>query len=49
MPVAQIESVLRAWQERMEDLARDLRLQSMIVFRTMAPPPAPRCTTPTRS
>ncbi len=38
LPAAQIESVLRAWQERTADLARDVRLQSMIVFKNHGTP-----------
>ncbi len=37
-PAAQIESVLRAWQERMIDLSRDLRLKSLIAFKNHGVP-----------
>ncbi len=37
-PVEQIESVLRAWQERMVDLARDIRLKSLIAFKNHGGP-----------
>ena len=33
LPAEQTGSVLRAWQERMADLARDIRLKSMIAFK----------------
>jgi UDPglucose--hexose-1-phosphate uridylyltransferase len=37
-PVEQIESILRAWQERMVDLSRDVRLKSLIVFKNHGGP-----------
>lgn len=37
-PVAQIEAVLRSWQERMLDLARDVRLKSLIAFKNHGTP-----------
>ena len=37
-PVEQIESVLRAWQERMVDLSRDIRLKSLIAFKNHGGP-----------
>jgi len=37
-PVEQIESVLRAWQERMVDLSRDVRLKSLIAFKNHGGP-----------
>jgi UDPglucose--hexose-1-phosphate uridylyltransferase len=37
-PVEQIESVLRAWQERMIDLSRDFRLKSLIAFKNHGGP-----------
>jgi UDPglucose--hexose-1-phosphate uridylyltransferase len=37
-PVVQIESVLRAWQERMVDLSRDIRLKSLIAFKNHGGP-----------
>jgi UDPglucose--hexose-1-phosphate uridylyltransferase len=38
LPSEQLESVLRAWQERMVDLARDVRLRAMIVFKNHGGP-----------
>ena len=38
LPAQQIESVLRAWQERMVDLSRDVRLRSTIVFKNHGGP-----------
>jgi UDPglucose--hexose-1-phosphate uridylyltransferase len=38
LPVAQIEAVFRAWQERMLDLSRDLRLKSLIAFKNHGVP-----------
>jgi UDPglucose--hexose-1-phosphate uridylyltransferase len=37
-PVEQIESVLRAWQERMVDLSRDVRLKSLVAFKNHGGP-----------
>jgi len=37
-PVEQIASVLRAWQERMVDLSRDVRLKSLIAFKNHGGP-----------
>lgn len=37
-PVEQIESVLRAWQERMVDLSRDGRLKAVIAFKNHGAP-----------
>jgi UDPglucose--hexose-1-phosphate uridylyltransferase len=37
-PVARIEIILRAWQERMIDLSRDVRLKSLIVFKNHGGP-----------
>jgi UDPglucose--hexose-1-phosphate uridylyltransferase len=33
LPLDQVESVLRAWQERIVDLSRDVRLKSIIAFK----------------
>jgi UDPglucose--hexose-1-phosphate uridylyltransferase len=38
LPVAQLESVLRAWQERMVDLSRDVRLRSVVAFKNHGGP-----------
>jgi UDPglucose--hexose-1-phosphate uridylyltransferase len=38
LPAAQVEMVLQAWQERMLDLARDVRLRAMIVFKNHGGP-----------
>ena len=38
LPVEQIESVLRAWQERIVDLSRDFRLKSLIAFKNHGAP-----------
>jgi UDPglucose--hexose-1-phosphate uridylyltransferase len=38
LSVEQIQSVLRAWQERMADLARDVRLKSIIAFKNHGAP-----------
>ncbi len=38
LPPAQIESVLRAWQERMVDLSRDVRLRSVVAFKNHGAP-----------
>jgi UDPglucose--hexose-1-phosphate uridylyltransferase len=38
LPVEQIESVLRAWQERIVDLSRDIRLKSLIAFKNHGTP-----------
>jgi UDPglucose--hexose-1-phosphate uridylyltransferase len=38
LPAAQIETVLRAWQERMLDLSRDVRLRSVIAFKNQGVP-----------
>jgi len=38
LPAEQIESVLRAWQERMVDLSRDVRLKSVIAFKNHGGP-----------
>jgi UDPglucose--hexose-1-phosphate uridylyltransferase len=37
-PVEQIESVLRAWQERMVDLSRDVRLKAVVAFKNQGAP-----------
>jgi UDPglucose--hexose-1-phosphate uridylyltransferase len=37
-PVEQIASVLRAWQERMVDLSRDVRLKSLVAFKNHGVP-----------
>lgn len=36
--VAQVEAVLRAWQERMVDLTRDIRLKSILAFKNHGQP-----------
>jgi UDPglucose--hexose-1-phosphate uridylyltransferase len=38
LPSAQVAGVLRAWQERMLDLARDLRLRSVVAFKNHGAP-----------
>lgn len=38
LPVSQLESVLRAWQERMVDLSRDVRLESILAFKNQGRP-----------
>ena len=38
LPPDQIESIFRAWQERMVDLARDIRLRSILVFKNHGAP-----------
>ncbi|MGZ6141782.1 MAG: galactose-1-phosphate uridylyltransferase [Myxococcales bacterium] len=38
LPPAQIESVLTAWQERMIDLSRDIRLKALIAFKNHGGP-----------
>jgi UDPglucose--hexose-1-phosphate uridylyltransferase len=38
VPVAQVEAVLRAWQERMIDLSRDFRLRALIAFKNHGQP-----------
>jgi len=38
LPAEQIQSVFRAWQERMLDLARDIRLKSLIAFKNHGGP-----------
>lgn len=38
MPLPQIEAVLRAWQDRMLDLSRDMRLKSLIAFKNHGVP-----------
>jgi len=38
VPVEQIEEILRAWQERMLDLSRDIRLKSIIAFKNHGAP-----------
>jgi UDPglucose--hexose-1-phosphate uridylyltransferase len=38
LPAAQIESVLLAWQERMVDLSRDVRLKVLFAFRNQGGP-----------
>ncbi|TMA29293.1 MAG: galactose-1-phosphate uridylyltransferase [Deltaproteobacteria bacterium] len=38
LPAEQIESVLRAWQERIVDLARDVRLKSIFAFKNQGVP-----------
>jgi len=38
LPAAQIAEVFRAWQERMDDLARDVRLKAMVVFKNHGGP-----------
>lgn len=38
LPPAQIEAVLRAWQDRMLDLSRDFRLKALIAFKNQGMP-----------
>lgn len=38
LPQAQIESVLTAWQERMADLSRDIRLKAIFAFKNHGAP-----------
>ena len=38
LPAAQVANVLRAWQERMLDLSRDLRLRSVVAFKNRGAP-----------
>jgi UDPglucose--hexose-1-phosphate uridylyltransferase len=38
LPAAQVAAVLGAWQERMRDLARDVRLRSVIAFKNHGQP-----------
>jgi len=38
LPVAQIESVLQVWQERMIDLSRDVRLKTVVAFKNQGLP-----------
>ncbi|HEY2031537.1 MAG TPA: galactose-1-phosphate uridylyltransferase [Myxococcales bacterium] len=38
LPVAQVSQVLSAWQERMIDLSRDIRLRSAVVFKNSGAP-----------
>lgn len=38
LPTAQVEGVLRAWQERMLDLSRDLRLKALFAFKNHGAP-----------
>jgi UDPglucose--hexose-1-phosphate uridylyltransferase len=38
VPAAQIESVLTAWQERMIDLSRDIRLKALIALKNQGGP-----------
>jgi len=38
LPAAQIENILRAWQERMADLSRDIRLKSILAFKNHGQP-----------
>src|SRR5207253_374997 len=38
LPAAQIESVLSAWQERMHDLSRDIRLKALFAFKNHGGP-----------
>ena len=38
LPAVQIESVLSAWQERMHDLSRDIRLKALFAFKNHGGP-----------
>jgi UDPglucose--hexose-1-phosphate uridylyltransferase len=38
LPLEQIETVLRAWQDRMLDLSRDVRLKALIAFKNQGVP-----------
>lgn len=38
LPVAQVSQVLSAWQERMTDLSRDIRLRSAVAFKNSGAP-----------
>src|SRR2546423_12822090 len=40
-PAAQIAAVLQAWQERMIDLSRDIRLKSILAFKNHGQPAGP--------